>query len=61
VIDFFVDSQGESTPRLVGSSGNEELDAITLATVKKWQFRPAEQDGKPIDAKTRLRVEFEVQ
>lgn len=60
VIDFYVKVNGDSTPRLVGPSGNEELDAIALSTVKKWQFRPAEEDGKPVDSKVRLRIVFEV-
>lgn len=60
VIDFLVSGQGNTTPRLVGSSGDEELDAIALAAVKKWQFRPAESDHHPIDSKVRLRIVFEV-
>ena len=60
LIDFFVTAQGAVTPRLIGSSGNDELDAIALTTVKKWQFRPAEQDHKAVDAKARLRILFEV-
>jgi TonB family protein len=61
VIDFYVNSQGNATPHLAGSSGDEELDALALETVKKWQFRPAEKDHKPIEAKVRLRIVFEVQ
>ena len=60
VIDFLVTALGHSTPHLVGSSGNEELDAIALEAAQKWQFRPAEKDHKAIDAKVRLRLEFEV-
>jgi protein TonB len=60
VIEFLVNNQGVATPRLIGSSGNEELDAVALETVKKWQFRPAEQNHKPIDAKVRLRINFQV-
>jgi len=60
VIEFLISAQGGIVPRLVGSSGNEELDAIALTTVRKWQFRPAEQDRHPIDAKLRLRIVFEV-
>jgi TonB family protein len=60
VIDFFVTALGAVTPKLVGSSGNEELDALALGTAKKWQFRPAEKDHKPLDAKVRLRIIFEV-
>ena len=60
VIDFFVSAQGGVTPRLVGSTGNEELDAIAIGTAKRWQFRPAEQNHKPIDSKVRLRILFQV-
>lgn len=61
MIDFLVSAQGVSTPRLAGSSGNEELDAIALASARKWQFRPAEKNHQAIDSKVRLRVVFEVQ
>jgi TonB family protein len=60
VIEFLVNNQGLATPKLIGSSGNDELDAIALETVKKWQFRPAEQNHKPIDSKVRLRINFQV-
>jgi protein TonB len=60
VIEFLVNTQGTAVPRLVDSSGYEELDAIAIETVKKWQFRPAEQNHKPIDAKVRLKINFQV-
>jgi TonB family protein len=60
VIEFLVNNQGVAVPRLIGSSGNEELDAIALKTVRQWQFKPAEQNHKPIDAKIRLRINFQV-
>ena len=60
VIEFLISGQGVVTPHLIGSSDNEELDALAIATAKRWQFRPAEKDGKPIDSKVRLRVVFEV-
>ena len=61
IIDFLVNQQGGTNPRLVSSSGNEELDAIALETAKKWIFRPAEKDGKKIESKVRLRIIFVVQ
>jgi TonB family protein len=60
VIDFYVSAQGSVTPKLAGSSGNEELDAIALRTASKWEFRAAEREHKPIDSKVRLRINFEV-
>jgi TonB family protein len=61
VIDFFITGQGAVMPKLVGSSGNDELDAIAINTAKKWQFRAAEKDHKPVDSKVRLRIVFQVQ
>lgn len=60
VIEFFVTALGGVIPRLIVSSDNEELDAIAVSTAKKWQFRPAEQEHKPVDSKVRLRIVFEV-
>ncbi len=56
-VDFVVLEDGTSTPRLVGSSGNEEIDAISLETLKRWKFQPAVKDGKPYASHTRIRVE----
>ena len=61
VIEFMISSTGVATPRLIGSSSNDQLDAIALETVEKWKFRPAEKNNVPIDSKVRLRIEFEVQ
>lgn len=60
VIEFLISAQAAVTPRLLSSSGDEELDALALSTAKKWQFRPAENEHKPIDSKVRLRIVFEV-
>jgi TonB family protein len=60
VIEFLITAQGQVTPRLLESSGNNELDSIALNTVTKWQFKPAAQDNVPVDSKTRLRILFEV-
>lgn len=60
LIDFFVNAKGGVVTRLVGPSGDEELDAIALEAVKKWIFRPAEKDHQPIDSKVRLKIVFVV-
>ncbi|HUO58801.1 MAG TPA: energy transducer TonB, partial [bacterium] len=60
VIEFLITAQAAVTPRLLESSGNDELDAIALKCASKWQFKPAAQDKVPIDSKTRLRILFEV-
>jgi TonB family protein len=60
VIDFDVAATGESTPHLAGSSGDQELDALALASARRWRFRSAEEHGAPVPARVRLRVQFEV-
>jgi len=60
IIEFFITAQGAVIPQLIASSDNEELDALAVATAKKWLFRPAEQDHKAVDSKVRLRIVFEV-
>lgn len=60
IIEFFVTAQGGVIPRLVSSSDNAELDAIALEAVKRWQFRPAEENHRAVDSKVRLRIEFSV-
>lgn len=61
VIEFFITAQGSVTPRLITSSDNDEVDAIALGAVRKWQFRPAEEERRPVDAKVRLRIVFDVE
>ena len=60
VIEFTVLASGEAKPRLLVSSGNEELDQIALTAAKKWKFYPAENNHQAISASVRLRILFEV-
>lgn len=60
VVEFLITAQGGVTPRLLDSSGNDELDAIAIKTVSKWQFKPAAKNNVSVDSKTRLRILFEV-
>ena len=61
LIEFVITALGSARPSLIGSSGNEELDALALTTARSWIFKPAFKDGKPIDGKVRLRINFDVQ
>ena len=60
LIEFTVREDGASEPHLVGSSGNEEVDAIALRTAKQWHFQPAIQQNKPVASKVKLRINFQV-
>lgn len=58
---FKIDHKGHHRVKLLTSSGNAEIDEITLATLRTWKFKPAMLDGKPVPTTRRLRVEFEVE
>lgn len=60
VIEFAVLANGEVRPKLLISSGNDELDQIAIATAKKWKFYPAENNHQAVAASVRLRILFEV-
>ena len=52
---------GTFTPVLRTSSGNQEIDQRVLQALKKWKWKPALADGKPIASTQYFRFEFEVQ
>jgi protein TonB len=60
VIEFTVLPSGEAQPRLLVSSGDDELDQVALETAKKWKFYPAETEHQAILSKIRLRILFSV-
>jgi protein TonB len=57
---FTIAADGSSTVELMGSSGNSQLDAMTLDVLRQWRWRPAIRDGHPAESVQRVRVEFEV-
>ena len=57
---FMIAADGKSKVKLLSSSGSDEIDDITLETLRKWKFKPAMLDGKPVASTRRIKVEFEV-
>ncbi len=57
VVIFEVSADGLVNPRLVISSGHEEIDAVILETLRKWKFQPEVRDGKPVNSRFRTRIE----
>jgi len=60
VARFFIDNEGKPTVKLLTKSGSNEIDDITIATLRRWKFNPAMLDGKPVESTRRIRVEFEI-
>ena len=57
---FLIGDNGKTQVKLLTSSGSEEIDDITLSTLKRWKFRPAVLDGKPVPSSRRVKVEFQI-
>jgi protein TonB len=57
---FFIAADGKTKVKLLSSSGSNEIDDITLVTLRRWKFKPAMLDGKPVESTRRIKVEFEV-
>ena len=60
LIEFMIAADGKVEAHLLGTSGNEELDALALRAARDWKFNPAVQNNQPIASKVRLRINFEV-
>jgi TonB family protein len=58
---FLIAPSGQTTVTLITSSGSEEIDSIALKTLKRWKFKPATLEGKPVSSSRRIKVEFEVE
>jgi protein TonB len=56
-----VAADGSFTVSLVTSSGKMEVDQRVLDALKRWKWKPALQNGKPIASTLRFRFNFEVQ
>lgn len=57
---FMINAQGDAKVKLISGSGSDEIDDITLQTLRKWKFKPAMLDGKPVASTRRITVEFQV-
>ena len=58
---FSIAADGKFSVKLIDSSGNEEIDRLVLATLKKWKFKPATVDDKPVASNRKLKIELEIE
>ena len=58
---FVINADGKSSVKLLTSSGSEDIDDITVSTLKRWKFRPAMLNGQPVQSTRRVKIEFEIQ
>jgi TonB family protein len=60
-VRFDITAGGSCSVTLLTSSGNSELDAMTLETLQRWQWEPALKNGAPVFSVQRVRIEFLVE
>ncbi len=58
VVEVSVDSKGNVQTAKVLKSSEDKLNQIALETSKKYLFRPAYKDGKPIDSSSKITIRF---
>lgn len=58
---FLIKDDGQYSVKLISSSGSEPVDDIALDTLRRWKFKPALLDGKPVESSRKIRVEFQVE
>lgn len=58
---FNISDEGKHRVTLISSSGSDEVDEIALQTLRRWKFKPAMLNGKPVQSVRKIKVEFEVE
>ncbi|MEJ2435200.1 MAG: TonB family protein, partial [Pseudolabrys sp.] len=57
MLELVIDAQGRVT-RALAISGERPFAAHAVAAARRWRFRPATRDGKPVEAKLRFLLRF---
>ncbi len=58
---FIIKQDGNSSVKLLSSTGSAEVDEIAVSTLQRWKFKPATVNGKPVESAKKIKVEFEVE
>ncbi len=61
IAKFLVQPNGSASVQLISTSGSDEVDEITLETLRRWKFKPATLDGSPVEGSKKVQVEFKVE
>jgi TonB family protein len=61
IAKFIIKKNGETSVKLLSTSGSPEVDNIAVDTLRRWKFKPAQLDGAPVDSTRRIKVEFEIE
>ncbi len=57
---FTIHPDGTADVQMLQSTGTAQLDNLAMQFARRWTWRPATLDGRPVQSFQRLRVEFDV-
>ena len=58
-VDYLVRVDGTvGDPMVTQSSGSPRLDQAAITIVSRWQFRPATENGRPVETRLFANVQF---
>jgi TonB family protein len=61
IAKFLIGANGNTSVQLLSSSGSQEVDEIAIETLRRWKFKPAQLDGRPVESSRKIKVEFEIE
>lgn len=61
IFELIVDAEGKLAKLTTLRASNPLFDEAATDAVKKWEFTAAQQDGKPVESRTRLAIVFETE
>lgn len=59
ILELLIDAEGKLTSVTTLRASHPEFEAAATDSVKKWEFAPAQKDGKPVESRSRLAIVFE--
>jgi TonB family protein len=61
-LEFIVDESGfVIEPQVINSAGGQPFEKTSLAALKAWRYAPKFVDGKPVAAKSSVRLDYSIQ
>lgn len=61
ILELLVDENGALTNVTALRASHPEFEVSALDSIKKWQFTPAQKDGKPVASRTRFAFVFDTE